>query len=408
MAITVHDFFRFGSNYSSLLSALFDRNAPVDRVELRSLINRHVDDDAPTPETIEAQLLEFGFLDRAPDASTTFELRTEVRELLAYLLKRQEIATAEVIRGYLGELSGLTEEIREAFETAEYGDALPALGDLDRTLEKIRSHGEGNFETITSRVQEIQAARKQLSAREKFEQINRLWHRALVPLRDLMDDRGQIEHRFDHINRVLVDVEADDAVPAGIRRSAASSRARLARARRVLSDRHDAAVREVQPLYERLRADSRMLEGAARMLEELRRFGPSSLAIDERMSLVGWRPSGLMSDDHLAARMADLHDYEPPQNVTLSSPPPPVEFDPVRRSDIRERLERDCPVDDVLAWVIDAWPERSASDVLRIFGWIHRGDFGPSRPRPSLEERAYAIDDVDLYAWPVTLERVAP
>lgn len=409
MAITVHDFFRFGSDYSALLSAIFDRDAPVDRVELRSLIQRYVDEDAPTYETIETQLLEFGFLDRTPESDSVYELRTEIRDLLAYLLKRQEIATAEVIRGYLAELATLTNEIRTAFESDEFGDVLPALRDLDRTLEKIRSHARGNFETITSRVQEIQADRKQLSARQKFEQINRLWHRALVPLRDLMDDRGQIEQRAEHINRVLADIEKDDVVvPAGVRRSASSTRSRLARARRALSERHDAAVREVKPLYEQLRADSMMLEGASRMLDTVRRHGAPSIDLDARMALEGWRPRGLFSDDHLAARFAALRDYAPPAKVELSSPPPPVDFDPLRRDEVRERLERACPVDDVLSWVIDAWPDRSPSEILKIYGWIHRGDFGQVGPLADLDERVYRVGGIEMYAWPLAMERLTP
>jgi hypothetical protein len=40
MAITIEDFFRFGSNYPRLLGALFEVDEAIDVVGLRALIGR--------------------------------------------------------------------------------------------------------------------------------------------------------------------------------------------------------------------------------------------------------------------------------------------------------------------------------------------------------------------------------
>lgn len=230
MAITIEDFFRFGSKYPRLLGALFEVTDAVDAVALRALIARHVDDDAPSGETIEEQLLAYGILERAPYADTAFELRPEVRDLLAWILKRQELATADVIRGYLGQLSELMKELQAALDKTDWPGVLHPLDDLDRTLEKIRAHAQGNFESIATQVQELQSERKEMTPQQRFEIINRIWNRTLVPLRDLIDDRGQIEQRFDRLNRTLVDVGGGEFAPKAVQRRASHTRARLARA----------------------------------------------------------------------------------------------------------------------------------------------------------------------------------
>lgn len=414
MAITVEDFFKFGSRYSRLLAVLFEMDEAVDRVRLQATIQRHVGERAASVETIEEQLVAYGILEAAPYSDAAFELQVEVRDLIAWLLKRQEVATAEVIRGYLGQLAELISELDIALRDEDWADLLGPLGELERTLEKIRAHAQGNFNSIATRVQDLQGARKQMTARERFKVINRIWEKMLVPLRHLIDDRGQIEARFDRLSRILIELTSADMAPEGIRRRASYSRARLARTRRELSQSHQNAVREVEPLYRELRADSQMLEGAARMLKSLRQYGSASLGIEQRFPLEGWRPRGLLSDEHLEARMAALRGYKPQPEAILAAPPPVIENHPISRDEVRRALAQTCPIEDVFAFVLARWPDRRLSELLRVFGWIHRGDFGPIPPvdegfdegDSDGEERVYLSGESRIYAWPIRLEGV--
>lgn len=412
MAITIQDFFRFGNSYPQLLAALFDETDALDDIQLRALIGRHVDPGAPSHDTIKAQLLTYGVLEQAPYADSAYELRGEVRDLLGWILKRQELATADVIRGYLGQLARLMKEVRAAMSAPDWPATLQAMKELDRTLEKIRTHARSNFDSIATSVQTLQSERKGMTPRARFQVINRIWEQVLAPLRDLIDDRGSIEQRFDRLTLMLNELAAGEAAPAAVRRHATNTRARLVRTRRALSHCHDRAVREVEPLYKELRADSMLLEGASRLLKTLRQHGKSALELDKNLALEGWRPRGLISDDLLEARIAALQGYAPQHDAMLAEPPVAIVYHPLSRDEVRSALTQACPIEDVFDFVLAQWPTHSLSDQLRVFGWIHRGDFGPSdrldMPSSAGEsgEREYLAGATTICAWPVALKRV--
>lgn len=406
MAVTLKNFFYFGHKYHQLLAALFETGEAADAASLRALIERHIDETAPSMETIEEQLLSYGILEQTPYSDTTFELRAEVRDLLAWIQKRQVLATADVIRGYLNQLRDLTKELQELSDAENYPGVVHPLTDLDRALEKIRAHGLGNYESIATQVQELQSQHGEVPPRERFQMINRIWNRMLRPLRQLIDDRGPIEERFDHLNSLLKELADAPRIPRAIQRRASHSRARLARTRRDLMVSHNNAVREVEPLYEQLRLDSRLLEGASRLLKVVRQQGAAVLELDARMCLEGWRPRGLFSDDYLQSRLTGLSDYEPDDEAVLGDPLPIVTYEPLRRQQILDVLYDACPINDVLQLVLEYWSERPLIDRLKIFASIHRGDFGLCQPLAEAAEQTYPTDLVELRAWPMKLEHV--
>lgn len=408
MAINIRDFFRFGSNYPRLLRALFEESGEIDDIRLLGLIRRYVDDDAPSSQTIQAQLLAYGIMGPSPWAETIYEMGVEVRNLLAWLLKRQDLATAEVIRGYLEQLQGLRRELEETLVEEDWAGLEYPLADLERVLEQLRSYGRGNFESIATQVQDLQGGMAEMEPRERFRVINRIWQRFLVPLREVIDDRGLMTERLDFLDQLLVELCSNEGVPAPLRRRATWARSRLRRTRRELGECHVQAVREVEPLYEQLRAENLILQGASRLLKELRVSGESGLSamMSQRFRLEGWRLRGLISDDHLGARMIILRGYEPSVDIMLPEAPAPVDWSPLQRAEIRGSLLEACPISDVFGFVVQEWSHRSLSELLRVYGWIHRGDFGPCERREGVEEQTYFVGDKVVFAWPMTLERV--
>jgi hypothetical protein len=136
----------------------------------------------------------------------------------------------------------------------------------------------------------------------------------------------------------------------------------------------------------------------------VRHKGLQSLRIDEEMALPVWRREGQISPAALESYLQDVRGYEPrpPPSISLDSAredPPAL----IRREDVAGHLQREAPVDDVLAWLIARFPDAAVVDVLRTYGWFHRGDFGKAVPDRDGEERRYRHRDVTLLAWPLRL-----
>lgn len=408
MAVSPEDFFRFAGRYPGLLVALFERSRAIDEVDLRALIERHAPDTAPSVETIYAHLFDFGFLQAAPGADLVFELSGPVRGLLAWLLKRQQLATAEVVMGYVERLGTLTSEIDEALASGRAHAIAQPLEEVDHTLDSIRDMAEANFEAITTQTSELRSRREELRARVRFEIVNRIWEQVLEPLGQLIEVGGALDGRLEELAAVLARAVEHGGLPRSTRRAMQRTGARLVRARRIAGDRHREAVAEIAPLYKQLRADSRLLDGASTLLRRLWEGGASALDVAARLGLVSWRPYGLISDDRLLARFVSLQGYEPAEEVEIAAGPPPVERRFLLREEVADALAAAGTVDDVLAFMSQRWPEHSLAELLRAYGWVYRGDFGRAEVPSGAGERRYRIAQTTVAAWPLRFQAAPP
>jgi len=405
MATSPNQFLRFLADNTDLVTTLFDRGE-VDEAELLSLIARQRSDTDPAVEHLRRQIEEFGIIEAAAHADATFELSQPVVELLAWLTRRQRLSSATVLRAYLDDIGSSGRELADAVSAGDPSAAALALRDLDKLVERVRALSDGNRESVVSEAQEIRSATDELSAVDRFTTVRRLWERHLEPLRQLVVVEGEMELLLDRLRSTLDDGEQRFLAHGPVQRGFSRSLARLARMRRAAFDDHHAAIVEVAPLYERLRRDSRWLLGASRALARTRMEGTAALRFDQRMGLTGWRTRYLMSDEKLKARLRGLVGYEPHRPPPLAEAPPPPDLPIITRSQLREAVDEAVPIDDVLAFVLERWPDYVLSAQLGAFGHITGGAFGPVVPAPGATSRMYPVPRGSIEAWPLALTEV--
>ncbi|MGH7440576.1 MAG: hypothetical protein ACRENE_33210, partial [Polyangiaceae bacterium] len=225
------------------------------------------------------------------------------------------------------------------------------------------------------------------------------------PLRQLVEVHGPMEQRLRQLSDLFDQGERRFAAYAMAQQMFSRASARVARLRRALSDDHHAAIREVAPLYERLRRETTWVLGASHALLEARTRGLASLDLDRRMGLVGWRTRYLMSDERLRARIAGLVGYAPGRPTIIANAVTPPGQALIPREAVRAALHHAIPVADVLAFVIDTWPDFPLKEKLRVYGQIVCGNYGRAVATDA-EERSYAVDGARLEAWPHGLAEV--
>lgn len=402
MATSPQQVFRFLAENTDLVLVLFDRHE-VDEAELLALIDRHRGESSPATEHLRRQIEEFGIIERAAHADASFEVSPPVADILAWLTRRQRLSSARVLQAYLTDIEQSERELSEAVRTGDPSAAAVALKELQGLVDRVRVLSEGNREAVVSEAQGLRSATEGVTAVDRFGLVGRLWERHLTPLRHLVRVEGEMEQLLGRLRATLDAGEERFLAHGPVHRAFARSLARLARMRRAAFEDHHAAIQEIEPLYRRVRRDSRWLLGASRALARIRVDGVRPLNLDERMGLVGWRTRYLMADDKIRARMAALVGYTPPSAVPLAAALPPPELPLITRDELAGALASTAPVDDVLAFVLKRWPDHPLDAQLRAFGELASGTLGPLHARQPALPRRYRAGEVEIEAVPLSL-----
>jgi hypothetical protein len=405
MAVSPKTFLRFVADHVELVAEIFERGE-VDEAEIQALIARYRNEHHPAVEHMRQQLEQLGVVQRVPHAEMVFELAQPVSDLFAWLFKRQRLSSAQVLQGHLDEIGSIGRDIDEAIESGNASAAAVALNDLDAIVERVRALSEANRESIITESQRLRSAPTMASAVERFHDVRRLWERYVEPLRQLVAVRGVMEQSLDRI-RILLDAgEARFHAHGLLHRAFGRSAARIARLRRTAFEDHQAAVREVEPLYERLRRESRWAQGASHALKTLRASSVEALGLDRLLELVGWRRRNLLSDEKLRARLVGLAGYRPAPPPTLVPTLSLPEIPLIPRIDLHARLVRAAPVEDIMEFVLTTWPDVPLRAQLRAYGLIVGGLFGVVEPVNVSSRRCYRAAEVTIEAWPLRLAEV--
>lgn len=403
MAANPQSFFRFAARYYPLLLDLFYRREGFTEADLRNLLEGFHTEGDPGPATVIDQLLSFSIIEPIPDATASFELTAPVRDLLSFLLREHRLTSTKVLQVYLTDLGELRDVLEGAAGQRLGHQAARALNDISQLIERIRQDSHSNREAIIGEVIKLKSNRERRTTRERFAIINHLWSRYLEPLRDLIDVRKAMDASLDDLDRSLTANSRIFALDGALAREFSRCRARLIRLRREMTEDFYESIREVEPLYVSLKRESELVRGASLALERLDRSGLASLELQEMMAIPIWRIEGTFSDTSLESFLHGIKGYRP------GISPPIVDTGEIARpefilpSELHARLASALPVGDLLAWLLEAYPEAGAGELVRAYGRVFLADLGTMHFGE--EERRYPLPEVTLIARPLRLEK---
>jgi len=403
MAANPQSFFRFAARYYPLLLDLYYRREGFTEGDLRNLLEGLYTAGDPGPATVIDQLLSFSIIEPIPDATASFELTAPVQNLLSFLLREHRLTSTKVLQVYLTDLGELRDVLDGASGQHLGHQAARALNDISQLIERIRQDSHSNREAIIGEVIKLKSNRERRTTRERFEIINHLWNRYLEPLRDLIDVRKAMDASLDDLDRSLTANGRIFALDGALAREFSRCRARLLRLRREMTEDFYESIREVEPLYVSLKRESELVRGASLALERLDRSGLASLDLREMMAIPVWRIEGIFSDTSLESFLHGIKGYKP------GIPPPLVDTGETARpefilpSELYARLASALPVDDLLAWLLESYPEAGAGELIRAYGRVFLADLGTVRFGE--DEQRYPLSEVTLIARPLRLEK---
>ena len=409
MAITPATFFSFAADHVELLKDDFYRTREqrgVAEAELLGLIRRHAKPGAPSAFHLLERLQELGFVETVPDATAQYTLTAVFSALLAQVLQEYRITSVEVIQGYLSAFESLSRELEESATAGPSAGtrAVRALMELEQNVERLRQDSRSNRDAILVEVLRTKANREHETARQRYERINWLWTRYMIPLRDIIDTRKAMDGALDRLDRALQDASVCYLNDGAVARTLAGLDARLLRLRRCVTEDYRESLAELAPLYEELRRDSAVARGASLALDRLGRLGVARLRLEERLAICGWQLQGLFDDDALRQCLLDIRGYTPSAGTPLARP-----VSSGRRDDVLAGAAFDAavtaavPIADAFEWLIELLGDESPLGILRGYGRLRSGRFG--RVAFAGTERDYPLRTIRIRACPMRVER---
>jgi hypothetical protein len=234
---------------------------------------------------------------------------------------------------------------------------------------------------------------------ERFEIVNRLWKKYLMPMQDLISVDKSIDGQLDGLESVLSSGMVKFGKHPEMIGVLKGARARILRMRRETTRDFHNAIEDILPLYQALKTDSEFTRGASTALKRIDKAGVASLNLPGRLSVSNWRTDGLLSQSDLRALVYELSGYQPGLAITVTTPES-IENAVYRAPDeVRADLLKALPVYDLLEWLGEYCNDGSAAEVLRLYGCFFLDPPGILDQKSELRE--YNISGTEMQSYPV-------
>ena len=404
MKVNPQSFFNFCANHATLLRGLAERGGEISEAEAMRLIRANPSVVEELPETAWRRLRELQILVPTEPGSELLMMAPQVSALLTYLYNEANPATPEMIRGCVLSLETTGKRLARALDEDDVQQVKLAFEDISLPLRRIHADLNETQHAILAEVARYKTERARVSVREKYQRIVHWMERYVEPMIEVVRADGQLRAAFDETERLLHRAREEALFndhPALVR-NLRFLRLVGAHALRVFTQ----CRKEIQPLYESLRRSSFIAEGAARALEKLQAEGLSKWGNEYLIGVAAFRFQNVPSDAAiaLALRRVIEHPPEPAPVLELAAEKenPGALVRLMWLDSLPDLVREDLPVEDLMGWLVDKYPERDTSDVLAGFsGLLFHNDFQAA----FVDEKphAYNTTDGEIEASPLTL-----
>jgi hypothetical protein len=308
----------------------------------------------------------------------------------------------EVIRGYFTAMDGMAAEIGQAVVDKNGDLMVRALNDTAEHVERMRHDSRRNRDEVIATAMRVKSNKDRMPPMRRYEIINRLWTRYLVPLRDMIDTQKAMDASLDRMERVLEEAEVCFQIDGAVAPVVGMGRARVRRLRRDVVLDFRESIREIAPLYEELRRENALARGASHALEMLSKQGLTRMGLPRQFGICNWQQQGLFSDSALEAYLLTLQGYVPGRPRPIQEGTTETAREHVRLDEFDAQVAAALPIHDALSWLSESYPEGPLGTMLRLYGRMHSGRY--ASVGFGEEEEEYALWGVTLVAHPMRLD----
>jgi len=375
MATDPLSFFTFAAKYHSLLKDLYDasNSGGINDAALYQMVIQNRSSDDPATDHIVKQLKKLNIIEECADATSNLTMTAHVFTFLGYLFREHRLTSVNVIRGYLMDIDRHRSELDRAI--LEINDDLCdlALVDLTSAIHKMRYDSRNNSDALLHEALRLKQNREQLSTKQRFTLVNRLWELYLNPMKGMIDVKEAMDAQLDALDRSLKTGLENSQLNISIRDKLSAVLSSLIRMRRDVSSDFRESLGNITPLYESLGKENGLARGAAAALSITHKKGLEALGINEIIRLSIFRSNDLMDCpsilDYLYQVIESDTRSEPHKISTDRSINQAYYLSP---NIAVKQLISELPVHDGIGWLLHTYPEAGVVDVLRSYNQFIR------------------------------------
>ena len=367
---------RLAADFFRVLEEIVRRDIrSLTAAEFRELLRLKYPDEARPAFQVIALLEEIGLLEKSPDSEANWELPAKVSEFVRHLSQRQRVSSPGALLPMLDDLAFHTDALRQAIATRApdiFGQEARIY--LPSVIEDIRSVSQDNRMAIENEVMAIKTRRDNRTLGQRYAVIHMLYTRHVEPLREIVDYGKAMDTALKNLLDVIrlgleVFVSDHDAPDLLI-----TLRRRIKRLQREAYEHFNSSLKDILPLYQKLRKDHALAVAVNRVLDKVGREGVASLPMRDYIPIARWRAENLFSvyalEDYLVGAANYTQQVQPPLLTAADISLP--RFRMIDPDELNERLQQALPITDMLTWLFEEFGPYPESQILTAYDMIGR------------------------------------
>lgn len=314
MAINPSRTLRLASELYPLLEVMAAGEHSVSRSmtlsEIRSFIELKLPKEERDAEGIVAAMEQNGLLEVSVESESAWEVPHAVAEFIRHLSNRQRLTSPDRISAILSEIARQTKLLHDAFSSMDKDAAIHAWKILQQGLEDARGISKANHEAILQNIMSIKSKSDNRSLRERFLFIQELHTRYLSVLGGIVDVGGEMDQRLTELIGVIKRGAAAMGNEPGVPEMSEKMLFLIKRLREDAWGHYHSAMKEVAPLFKKIRHDHGLASSASRVLELVGKKGAAALKpVIEQVKVSRWHAENLFSNYPLEDYVCGVREY---------------------------------------------------------------------------------------------------
>ena len=359
-----------------LIVKLFEANkfSSIDHMSLIQIIDNYKKKDSHNTDLLN-KFIEFGILEKPLSTEDLYQLGALTEYEVRHLLYEQRLGLSESIQNYISKLENITQDLLKA--TIEYDQF--AITD---NCKKIRDYTQdvkreitNNFQAIRNIVAESKKQETAKPLKQRYADVIFAWEQYINPMGDMIDIQGAFSAIID------ISIKQIEQATEQLEKSGAliSQKENVQLQKNLLDDMrwhiliHFQQARDIlKPLYDVARLNSKVTRGASIVVEhiqkskwsEINQVAYLELFNKPRMSLISIQ-SALMKYYYECREIKNNPSPTIPSFAAMSNYQN-SQLLPFDMKKALNQLKAALPIDDIVAWSIQSFPDIATHDVLDI------------------------------------------
>lgn len=359
-----------------LLIEIFEacKDGPIDHGSLLQLIDVHKRPNTDAYSLFE-RLIDLGILGQPLSGETLYQLGGLTETIISQLLQEHRLGLSESIQAHIAHLDEQSQRLLQA--TTEHDAHAIAIGvkKFWQHTQDIKHQVHNNLQAIRNIVAEAKKQETNKPLRQRYADVIDAWDQYITPMGEMIEARGAFDTIIDsaigRMGQAISNLDSAGALISEV--SNIRSVLQMLNDMRWLILRNFQLARDVlKPLYEVARLNSKVTRGASVVLDNLQKGRFKQVAEYATLQLYRRpRVSMVSPDSALLAYYFGVKEVEesPPPRIRLPATgerQAATRVPPLNNATVLKQLKKDLPIDDMLAWSIERFPEHPTHKLLDI------------------------------------------